>query len=200
MQFLDIVVRQAHPGPQVPAYTALQQKVQDAEEYQREEGIRWPVLVDDLDGSVHQTYGGLSDPTYIINTEGRVAFYCHWTHAPTLHSALAELFAQSGCGVVHGGVDRRPHLLAAFADGWRGLERGLPQSAADMDAAVPGSTALLQATYALKPVLAPLALRATPLPPAVRTGLLVGAIGLGLAGLVWLARGRDHRREAYARG
>ena len=68
-----MLVRQAHPGPRVPPYRSLEQKLQDAHSYQRDEGIPWPVLVDDLAGTVHQVYGRLADPTYLIDADGRVA-------------------------------------------------------------------------------------------------------------------------------
>ena len=72
MRFIDVVIRQAHPGPEVPAYDTFEQKLHDAERYRREEAIPWPVLVDDLEGTVHQAYGGLADPTYLIDRDGRV--------------------------------------------------------------------------------------------------------------------------------
>ncbi len=100
----------------------------DAESYKREDNIAWTVLVDDLPGMTHQVYGGLADPTYIIDQEGRVAFYSMWTHAPTLHTSLEMLRAQGWRGVVGGGIDKTPHVAAAMTDGWNGLRRGLPQS------------------------------------------------------------------------
>lgn len=99
---MDVVIRQAHPGPDVPAYQNFEQKMQDAERYQREDGIAWTVLVDDLEGTTHQVYGGLADPTYLIGTDGRIAFYNMWTHAPTLHEALEELLKQGWRGAVKG--------------------------------------------------------------------------------------------------
>lgn len=62
---MDIIIRQAHPGPQVPAYQSYEQKWHDALRYQREEGLAWDVLVDGLEGTVHQVYGGLADPAYL---------------------------------------------------------------------------------------------------------------------------------------
>lgn len=176
MYFIDVLIRQAHPGPDVPPYQTFEQKLRDARAYQEQESIGWPVLVDDLEGTVHQVYGGLADPIYLIGTDGRVAYYNMWTHAPAVHDALLRLRAQGGRGVVRGeGVDRVPHMLAALTDGWRALRRGLPQSFVDMETAVPGQASGTWLGYQLRPLIAPLTLRAKPLPAPAKIGLIVGA-------------------------
>lgn len=177
-----MLIRQAHPGPQVPAYRSEERKRQDADRYRREEEIAWPVLIDDLAGTAHQAYGGLADPTYLIDVDGRVAFYCMWTHAPTLHEAIAELDARGGRGVVHGGIDHVPHMLSAMADGWRGIRRGLPQSVLDLMTAGPGMSSALWLGYRLRPLLAPVALRGKPLPGPAKAALGAGALALVLYG------------------
>lgn len=181
VQFAEVLVRQEHPGPAVPPYHDIQGKVGDAQRYRREEGIPWPIAADDLEGSAHQVYGGLADPTYLIDADGRVAFYNMWTHAPTLHIAIAALLAQGGRGVVNGGIDRFPHFAAALTDGWKGLRRGLPQSLIDMETAGPGTGVTAWLGYQLRPILAPLTLRATPLPLPARLGLLTVAAVAALA-------------------
>ncbi len=173
---MDILVRQAHPGPGVLPYRAIEQKARDARLYREQEGIPWPVLFDDLRGTVHQVYGGLSDPTYLLDADGRVAFYNLWTHAPTLHGAIEVLLAQGGRGIVRGGVDRQPHLLPALTNGWHGLERGLPQSATDLELAIwLGSR--------LRPLVGPLTLRSRPLPAPARLALALGAAALVALGV-----------------
>jgi hypothetical protein len=167
----------------VPPYRDAAAKLTDAGRYRRDEAIPWPVLADDLAGSVHQVYGGLADPTYLIDADGRVAFYNMWTHAPTLHRALVELTAQGGRGIVGEGIHRAAHAGPALTDGWRGLRRGLPQSELDLETAVPGSGAAIWAGYRLRPLLAPLTLRAEPLspPPAARWLGLAASAALGFA-------------------
>jgi hypothetical protein len=179
---VDVLVRQAHPGPGAPAYRTLEDKVASARAYQRDEATPWTVLVDDLAGTVHQVYGGLSDPTYLIDTDGRVAHYTMWTHVPTIHQSIEALVGQGGRGVVRGGLDRLPHMLPWMTEGWRGLQRGLPQSFTDLETAAPGTASLTWLGYQLRPLLAPLTLRATPLPIPVRLALLASvatAVGLG---------------------
>jgi hypothetical protein len=184
------VVRQAHPGPGAREYRAFEEKLADARRYQEEEGILWPVLVDDLPGSVHQSYGRMADPTYLIGVDGRVSYYNMWTYAPVLHEAIEALLERGGSGVVLDGVDRFPHMLPALTTGWPGLEKGLPQSYVDLELATPGAGTLTWLGYQLRPVLGPLATRAQPLSPAARMAL--GAVaGLAVVGLVGALRKRS---------
>ncbi len=171
---MDVLIRQAHPGPQAPPYRSFDQKLRDAQIFQSE-GPPYPVVVDDIEGTTHQVYGGLADPTYLIDSGGRVAFYNMWTHAPTLDRALEALEKQGGRGVVLGGVDRTVHLLASMTDGWKGLRRGLPQSFTELELSAPGMASSTWLGYQLRPLLAPLTLRAKPLPAPVKVGLAIGA-------------------------
>ncbi len=187
MQFVDVLIRQAHPGPGVRPYDTFEQKLRDAERYQREEAIPWPVLVDDLAGTVHQVYSGLADPTYLLDRDGRVAHFVMWTYAPSLDKAIDALLARGGRGVVAGGIDHVPHLTPAMTDGWKGIRRGLPQSFADLETAAPGMASGIWLGYRLRPLLAPLTLRARPLPAPVRIALVAG-VGVAGAGVWWLRR------------
>ena len=138
------------------------------------------MLVDDLAGSVHQPYGGMADSLYLIDADGRVAFYGMWGHAPSLDTAIADLLAQGGRGIPpRGGLDRMPHLFASFVDGWRGLSRGGVGGVLDYELGVPGGATLTALGSLAKPVLAPLALRSTPLPAPAKLALIGGVAGVG---------------------
>lgn len=193
MRFVDVVVRQVHPGPDVPPYRSEAQKLADAEAYRREEAVPWTVLVDDVPGSVHRAYGGLANPAYLIGTDGRVSFYAPTTGAPTLHRAVERLLAAGGSGVVGGGRDIVPHLLAPVTDGWPAIERGLPQSANELSSAAPGTVTLLRVGRRLRPLLAPLTVRAEPVSP--RAALAVASAAVGV---VLVATGRRRRERAQA--
>lgn len=181
----------------MPPYRNFEQKKQDAEKFQQEDGIPYTVLVDDLPGTTHQVYGGLADPTYLIDAEGTVSFYNMWTHAPTLHQALKELLAQSGRGVVKGGYHRTPHLLATIADGWHGLRRGWPQSFVELELSAPGMASGPWLGHQFRGLLAPLALRAEPLPAPFKAGLVLGAAVLLAFGVRALTRDRNRRRSDW---
>jgi hypothetical protein len=144
--------------------------------------------VDDVPGTVHQSYGGLADPTYLIDADGRVAYYNMWTYAPSLHEAIEALLRHGGRGVVLGGIRRTPNLGPTMTDGWRGLRRGLPQSFVDLELATPGSASGAWLGHQLRPVLAPLTLRAEPLGRPARLGLTIGALLVTAVGARWVAR------------
>jgi hypothetical protein len=120
----------------------------------------------------------MADPTYLIDVDGRVALYNIWTHVPTLYRAIKALLWRGGRGVVNGGIDRVPHLLASMTDGWKGLRLGLPQSLIDLETALPGSGIAPWLGYQIRPILAPLTLREKPLPAAARVALGVGLVAL----------------------
>lgn len=190
VEFVEVMIRQAHPGPGAPTYHSFERKMQDAETWQRDEDVPYTVVVDDLEGTVHQVYGGLADPTYVLDADGRVAFYSMWTHAPTLHEALEEL-EREGSGVVRGGMDRTPHLGAAMTDGWRGLRKGAPQSIIEIETSFPTSALGPWLGYQMRPLLAPLTLRAEPLPTQTKVALTAGALVLLALGVQRWRRSRD---------
>lgn len=190
VHFVEVVVRQAHPGPGAPAYDTLEEKLLDAGRYQDEEGIPWVVLADDVEGTVHQVYGSMADPTYLIDADGRVAYYNMWTYAPSLHQAIGALLEQDGRGVVLGGINSLPHMTPALTAGWGGLRRGFPQSFAEMETAFPGTASATWLGSRLRPLLAPLTQRARPLPTAVKGGLVIGGAALAILCIRRLARGR----------
>jgi hypothetical protein len=154
VEFVEVVIRQAHPGPGVPAYDSLDRKLEDARRYQSEEGIPWTVVVDDVPGKVHQVYGNLADPVYLIDSAGKVSLYSLWSNAPALDRAIERLLAQGGRGVVGDGVERRPALLPVLANGWPGIRRGLPQSYIDLETAMPASGLLLWLGHVARPLFA----------------------------------------------
>jgi len=150
-------------------------------------------VVDDLAGTVHQVYGSLADPTYLIGTDGRVSYYNMWTYAPTLHDAIEALLAHGGRGIANGGLRRTPNIGPAFTDGWLGLRRGWPQSFLEMELATPSGASGPWLGHKLRPMLAPLTLRAEPLPALDRAAIGVGvAIALGFVAH-WMRR-RPRRR------
>lgn len=179
VRFVEVLVRQSHPGPGVEPYHDLADKLRDGARYVRDEGLPWDVVVDDVPGTVHAAYGMLPDPTYLIGTDGRVAFYSYWTHVPTLRRALRTLLARGGRGVI--GEQRWPHAAAPLVGGWPAIARGLPQSATDLDrASMPGASALLRAGYAARGALRPLALssRGWARPALAMAGAVVVAFGV----------------------
>lgn len=175
-----MLTHQEHPGPAAESYATFEEKRRDAQRYQTAEAIRWTVAIDDIEGSIHQAYGGTAHPAYLIGTDGRIAFTNLWGSAPVLDAAIDALERQGGSGIVEGGRNDRLHLLAAFTDGWRALQRGGPRSLTDLMLAAPGSPMLLWLGRRLRP---PLTLRSTRLPSAARRplGLVAALLAIAVA-------------------
>ena len=182
VQFIEILVRQAHPGERHGAYRSDEQKMADAQGYQAEESIAWPVVVDDLDGSIQRAYGGTAASAYLIDSEGRVAFCGVWGQSPLLTEAVEDLLARGGSGAPAGkGVDRLPHLGAAIVHGRRGPASGGRRALIDLELGFPGATLLMGLGSAARPILGPLVLRTAPLPKRTRNLLIATALGLTAA-------------------
>ena len=182
VQFVEVLIRQAHPGERHGAYRSNEQKLQDGRDYKREENIPWPVLIDDLACSVQHSYGGLAAAAYLIDSRGTVAFCGTWGQSPALRDALDDLLARGGIGTPAGrGTDRRLHLAAAIVAGRDGPARGGRQSLIDLELGFPSANFLMIAGSALRPLLAPLALRTTPIPPKTRAAILAGLVGACVA-------------------
>ena len=121
------------------------------------------MLVDDYEGTTHRAYSqAMADPAFLLDTDGRVAFYNMWTHVPTLKTAIDALLAQEGRGVVRGGIARTPHLLASFVGGYRGPRRGGRRALLEYDLGGFGAGTLTFLGDKAKPLLAGFALRAAP--------------------------------------
>ena len=175
--FLDVLIRQAHPGEERAPYRSYEEKLESAREHKREERIPWTVLVDDPSGTAHRAYSReMTDPVFLIDSDGRVSFYLMWAHAPTLKKVIDELLEQGGRGVVEDGIDQIPHLFVSFVNGYHGLRRGGKRAVREYDTGAFGAGVLTFLGSKAKPLLAPLALRAEPRPrggaarPARRIG------------------------------
>ena len=87
--FPFVYTREAHPGETFSGLASIEQKVEHAKAI-REHGVKRTILIDSLDGQVHQTYGGLSNMTWIVDHVGRVAFKASWTVATDIRESLME--------------------------------------------------------------------------------------------------------------
>ncbi len=95
------------------------------------------------------------------------------------------------------GIDHVMHMLPAMTDGWRGLRRGLPQSLIEIETAGPGTGIGPWLGYQIRPVLAPVTLRAKPLPAPAKLALGVGAAAIVFAIWRW-ASDQDRARQELA--
>lgn len=196
VQFLDMIVRQAHPGERHGGYSSYADKLDDARRYLDEECIAWPVLVDDLDCAVQRTYGGLASAAYLIDSDGRVAFCGAWGQSSALTRAIDDLLAHGGVGAPIGqGIDPLPHLGGAIVAGQGGPLRGGIQSLVDLELGFPGALVLMTLGRLFRPVLEPLVLRVDPLSVRTKLVLVAGLAAWGAAAYSLIQDARLARRH-----
>jgi len=87
-RFDFIYTREAHPGEHYPHHTSFAQELAHACALRDHHGVRRPILVDDLEGTLHRAYGALPNMTYVVGRAGKITFKSNRTDAETLRFAL----------------------------------------------------------------------------------------------------------------
>ncbi len=191
VDFLFVYVREAHPGERLPAHTSYAEKVRAAETFREQEDVDIPILVDELDGAIHNKYGGLPNPSFLIDKSGRVAFRALWTRPKVLREALEELLTvqaerDTEHAVVHGGEDTSIPMVHGILHTHRALERGGRKSVRDYREQMGrGGRVSITASWMMEPI----ALHPA---RAVVGALLAGGVIFG-----GLLLGRRLRRERF---
>lgn len=87
--FLILYVREAHPGKLITAHKSIEQKCYLANRLKREDKIEnRTIIIDDLNGTVHNTLGALPNMVFIINIDGQVIYKDEWNNAKNLQKAM----------------------------------------------------------------------------------------------------------------
>ena len=197
IEFLFVYVREAHPGEDLPAHESMEDKFRAAQLLRDEEDLKMPVLIDDLRGSVHRKYGKLSNPSYLIDKSGRVAFRCLYAQPSLLENAIDELLGfQQRTGkdraVVAGGEDVRIPKSFPLLYTYRALKRGGREAIANFEEAlgVPGKMVVASSRIA-QPVVE------HPGKTAAAAALTAGVLAAGIYTGYKLRRKRFAGREPY---
>ena len=103
--FFLLYTRESHPAENYGAHTTFEQKTAYARELQKLEDIRFPILVDHLDGRTHRAYGLWPNALFVIHKDGRLIFRSNMANHSELRQFLddivaAEKAAADGC-VLH---------------------------------------------------------------------------------------------------
>lgn len=109
MSFVFLYTREAHPGERYPHLSSLEQKLRHARDMVQRDSLRRPMLVDDLDGTLHRAYGTLPNMTYIVGGGGKVLYRASWTDAVNIELVLGQIArARQQRGE---GADHRPYFV-----------------------------------------------------------------------------------------
>jgi alkyl hydroperoxide reductase subunit AhpC len=178
VEFFFIYTREAHPGERLSAHRSDEDKRRAAELLRETEGIDIPIVVDELNGSIHRKYGTLPNPTFVVDKSGRIAFRSLGTRASVINAALDELLeVQQEEGKDHAVVcDGQDLSLPSPQLLWsahRALERGGRKSIANFrrEMGLPGRVVLFSSRFA-----GPLVEN----PGKTVAGILAAALALGL--------------------
>jgi peroxiredoxin len=90
VEFLVIYVREAHPGARRGPSGDIAEKIALAKEMKDSFGEHREILVDNVDGAMHQAYGSMPNMVYIVNPEGKVIYRCDWSFAKRIDQVLAD--------------------------------------------------------------------------------------------------------------
>lgn len=181
VEFFFVYTREAHPGDKLRRHASYEEKLNAAELLREDEGVDIPIIVDELNGSIHRQYGKLPNPTFIIDKSGRIAFRSLGTRASVINAALDELLEvqhQEGKdhAIVRDGQDLSLPSVQLLWRAHRALERGGRRSIANFrrEMGLPGRVILISSRLA-GPVVEN--------PGMTVAGILAAALVLGLG--VW---------------
>ncbi|MEM9621902.1 MAG: deiodinase-like protein [Pseudomonadota bacterium] len=89
--FLVLYVREAHPGKRIGRHMNFAQKLSLARRFDHyvPEETR-TILIDDLSGTAHRTYGSMPNMAYVISPDFRILFRSDWTNIEVIENILAH--------------------------------------------------------------------------------------------------------------
>ncbi len=134
--FLVLYIREAHPGEKIHGHDSMADKISIAKKVQGNPSENRTVLIDNIDGTIHQAYGALPNSVHVINATGIVAFRSDWNNVVMVDRILTELQENSDAISLIEHFPKKPPLLTKngvpvlFRGGWRAIW--------DMIVAVPG--------------------------------------------------------------
>lgn len=93
ISFFLLYTRESHPAENYAAHAGFEQKLSYARDLQRLEDVRFPILVDHLDGRIHRAYGVWPNALFVIHKDGRLMFRSNMANDRELRQFLADLLA-----------------------------------------------------------------------------------------------------------
>src|SRR5215471_10866496 len=91
ISFFLLYTRESHPAENYSAHQSFEQKVAYARELQRLENVKFPIIVDHLDGRIHRAYGVWPNALFVIHKDGRLVFRSNMANHHELREFLNDL-------------------------------------------------------------------------------------------------------------
>jgi peroxiredoxin len=93
ISFFLLYTRESHPAENYAAQSSFEQKLSYARDLQHLEDVRFPILVDHLDGRIHRAYGVWPNALFVIHKDGRLIFRSNMASARELRQYLEALLS-----------------------------------------------------------------------------------------------------------
>jgi alkyl hydroperoxide reductase subunit AhpC len=93
ISFFLLYTRESHPAENYPSHRSWEQKLAHARDLQRLENVRFPIVVDSLDGKIHRSYGTWPNALFLIHKDGRLIFRSNMASDRELRQFLDDLVA-----------------------------------------------------------------------------------------------------------
>jgi len=91
VEFLMIYTRETHPGEKIRPHKSIEEKIDHAKRFKKEEKVGIRILVDTVGGKVHGKYGWLPNMAFIIDRKGKIVFKASWTDTKVVEDSLRNL-------------------------------------------------------------------------------------------------------------
>jgi hypothetical protein len=113
----------------LPAHSGFEEKLTAARRLRDELGITRPILVDDIEGTVHHAYGLLPNMSWVLERGGSILYKAMWTSAAHVGDFL-EAQAASPPGPASGTfyAEQLGPIVRDRDAFYRGLERNGPRA------------------------------------------------------------------------
>lgn len=93
VNFAVIYIREAHPGNKISAHGNADNKAQNAKTLKNKEPENRTVLVDTLNGKLHEKLGLLPNMAYVINKTGTILYRADWNIPDRIDAVLDAIKA-----------------------------------------------------------------------------------------------------------
>ncbi len=93
VQFVLLQVREAHPGAEVDQPHTMRDKVQHAQLMREVYDVGWPVLVDDIAGTLHRQLDTEPNSLHVIGADGEILYRALFAGAAGVEDAIAAVAA-----------------------------------------------------------------------------------------------------------
>jgi len=91
--FFLLYTRESHPAERYPSHSSWEQKLAHARDLKRLEDVRFPIVVDSVDGKIHRSYGTWPNALFVVHKDGRLVYRSNMANHRELRQFLEDLLA-----------------------------------------------------------------------------------------------------------